>query len=611
MTLAPAAKRAKRLASWLRAMIVALIALLLLGVTAWWQRSILAEWLLQQSLKQTALTAPLVSVMSFDLKQARLAEFRFGLATPTGDLSVALADVTADYDLEKRIVNTVSIAHATLTFNPRTADKTETKSATDSSFKRLPLNRLSIANLDIGIDTPWGWSRFAGQADITRGAADSIEAQFQDGQQSIRLAIEPGLSAAKLEVERLASGRILEMNARQLDQATKQIRLNAGALALVEWFGSSLLIPETLRAKTQTTDLSKLSPLLSTTQLSANAQTPDNFATLQANALLTRDKRSLLAIGLSMTNNQSLAAEGRLDMAATEAFDLIKPWLSAAAANWMLADGKLEGRFNLHRPANQAISGTAQLNISALALTAGAARIENGNIALNIPELAERVVDLSAEVPILGLGKELIARDLAIKARYLDQELTLDQASLAIFGGTIALIPGQIYLAQTPLLLTLRLHGVDLSQLLDSLHYPNISGTGSIDGELPLQLSAGTIELQEGTLNGTRPGVIRYVGPADSENIAFKALRNLVYQSLQAKVNYRPNGDYHLGLRLEGNNPEVLSGHPLAFNLNISGQLPELLQKGILAGDFERTILEQATAKPADAKTSPKPPSPK
>ncbi|MDD5126305.1 YdbH domain-containing protein, partial [Methylovulum sp.] len=77
--------------------------------------------------------------------------------------------------------------------------------------------------------------------------------------------------------------------------------------------------------------------------------------------------------------------------------------------------------------------------------------------------------------------------------------------------------------------------------------------------------------------------------------------------SLQAKVNYRPNGDYHLGLRMEGGNPEVLSGHPLAFNLNLSGHLPELLQRGFMAGDFERVILEEAKPKPAKTKKSAKP----
>ncbi|AMK77647.1 hypothetical protein A1342_18205 [Methylomonas methanica] len=592
----------------MRTVAITLLVLVLFCLALWWQRSVLVELLLQQALKQSALSSPSLSGLSFDSKHAKLTEISFGLATPVGDLTVAMQDVATDYDLEKRTIHNVSIGHAALKLKYRPAAQSASNTAENGPIS-LPLDRLSIARLEIDIDTPWGLSSFAGQADITHGAADAVEARFQDARQSIHLKIDPGFSAAKLNVQRLPSGSILELNARQLDGPAKQIKLNAGALSLIEWFNSSLLIPQTLRAKTQSYDLSKLSPLLSATQLSASAKTPDNFATLQADVALQRNKQSLVAIDLSMTNKQTIDMNGHLDIAASEAFDLIKPWLPAIAASWTVAGGKVGGNLQMHKLSNQDTSGTAHLTITDLALTAGAAKIENGNIGLNIPELADRTVDLTVEVPTLGLGKDLIAHNLSVKAIYLDQELTLSQAKLALFGGTMELMPDKIRLEQTPILLTLRLHEVDLSQLLTSLHYPNISGTGSIAGELPLQLSAGTIDVQDGSLSGTQPGVLRYVGPADNQNIAFKALRNLVYQHLQAKVNYRPNGEYHLGLRLEGSNPEVLSGHPLAFNLNISGQLPELLQKGILAGDLERTILEQAIAKPADVEKSPKPPS--
>ncbi|WP_157199384.1 intermembrane phospholipid transport protein YdbH family protein [Methylomonas koyamae] len=132
------------------------------------------------------------------------------------------------------------------------------------------------------------------------------------------------------------------------------------------------------------------------------------------------------------------------------------------------------------------------------------------------------------------------------------------------------------------------------------MHYPQLSGTGSVDGELPLKLATGSIELQDGALRGTRPGTLRYQSPADDGNLAFQALRNLVYHRLQAQLNYQPSGDYRIGLRLEGHNPEVLSGHPLAFNLNISGQLPELLRRGLVTGNFERAILEQVGQQPAE-----------
>ncbi|OAH97286.1 hypothetical protein A1332_21725 [Methylomonas methanica] len=607
MNLSAAKNDLKRRSSWLRTVAITLLVLTLFCLTLWWQRAVLLELVLQQALKHTPLSSPSLSGLSFDYEQAKLAEISFGMATPAGDLAVAMQDVATDFDIEKRIIHNVSIGHAVLKFNHHPAAPSATKTTENTGFS-LPLDRLSIAKLEIDIDTPWGLSSFAGKADIKRGAADAIDARFQDARQSLHLNIDPGFSAAKLSVDRLPSGNILKMEAQQLDRPAKQISLHAGALELIEWFSSSLLIPQTLRAKTRTYDVSKLSALLSATQLSANAKTVDNFASLYAEAVLKRNKQSLVAVDMAMANKQTIDMNGRLDMAASEAFDLIKPWLPALAASWTVTGGAMLGNLQLHKSSNQDASGTAQLAITDLALTAGAAKVEKAKVELNIPELANRAVDLSAEVPTLGLGKDLIARNLNVKARYLDQALTLNQASLAIFGGTMELMPDTISLEQTPILLTLRLHDVDLSQLLMSLHYPNISGTGTIAGELPLQLSAGAIDLQDGSISGTQPGVLRYVGPADNQNIAFKALRNLVYRNLQAKVNYRPNGDYHLGLRLEGSNPEVLSGHPLAFNLNISGQLPELLQKGILAGDLERTILEQAIAKPANLEKSPNTP---
>lgn len=607
MTLPPAAKGLKH-GSWLKTVTVALLAIVLFCLALWWQRAVLLELILQQALKHSALRSPSLTGLSFDYKQAKLAEISFDAATSAGDLRVVMQEIATDYDIEKRIIHSVSIGHAALKFNYRPTDQAATQSS-ENIPTSLPLDRLSIAKLEIDIDTPWGLSSFAGQAEIKRGAADAIDATFQDVRQALHLNIDPGFSAAKLSVERLPSGNIFELAAQQLDRPAKQISLHAGALGLIEWLSSSLLIPQTLRAKTQSYDVSKLSPLLSATQLSVNAKTADNFASLQADAALQRNKQSMVAIDLSMTNKQTIDMNGRLDIAAAEAFDLLKPWLPAITASWTVAGGTARGNLQLHKPSKQDASGTAQLTVTDLALTVGAAKIENAKVELNIPELADRSVDLSADVPTMGLGKDLIARNLNVKARYLDQELTVNQASLALFGGMMELMPDTVRLDQAPILLTLRLHEVDLSQLLNSLHYPNISGTGSIAGELPLQIAAGTIDVQDGSINGTQPGVLRYVGPADNQNIAFQALRNLVYKNLQAKVNYRRNGDYHLGLRLEGSNPEVLSGHPLAFNLNISGQLPELLQKGILAGDLERTILEQAIAKPANVEKSPNPPS--
>ena len=46
-------------------------------------------------------------------------------------------------------------------------------------------------------------------------------------------------------------------------------------------------------------------------------------------------------------------------------------------------------------------------------------------------------------------------------------------------------------------------------------------------------------------------------------------------------------------VRLEGNNPALYDGYPVAFNLKINGSLPELFEALFITGDFEEAILKE------------------
>jgi len=319
--------------------------------------------------------------------------------------------------------------------------------------------------------------------------------------------------------------------------------------------------------------------------------------------MLTRDSRYIANADLSMAKSGTVDADGYMDMTATELRGLMQPWLPEITHDWQLTRGQAQGAINLRWQSGRIISGAAHIKAFDVALAAGSIKAENVNMKVDIDDLTTHSLALFADAPSLTIGKAMTARNFIVKAHYLDRNLTVQQAALSIYDGFLAILPCTVNMDQRPILLTLQVRDVDLSQLLSSLHYEDLTATGTVRGELPLSISSDAVELLDGSLKGTRPGVLRYLGPvADKESIAFKALRNLEYRSLQAKVNYRPNGDYHLGLRVEGSNPDVLSGQPFAFNLNLNGQLPELLQRGMMAGDFERAILEEAKSKPTNTK---------
>jgi len=572
---------------------------------------------LQQFLERASVSTSKLAGFRFGFHQAELSEIEFGVETGAGLLSARLENVSADYDLGVPKVEAILVGRAQLKFayQDHPANKTGIADPNAPSPVAFPLERLSVEKLDIDIDTPWGLSRFSGRGEIKRGDANAIEVSFLDAGQSLRFKFSPDFGTARVSAERLPGGKVFELNAEHLTQPNKHANLHADAASFVEWLNASSLVPETLRTNMSTSGISQATPSLSSTRLAINLATPDNIETLQGSMSLTRDSRELVHADLSMaTRHQTVVdVDGRLDMAATELFGLLKPWLPQTTGDWQFSTGTVQGAMNLRWQPNRNSSGTAHLKASDLALSIGSVKVQNGSIAVTIADIAKHSMALSANVPKLELGADMAAADLIVNAHYIGQDLTVERAAMAMFGGLLEVLPNTVNINQLPVILTLRLQDVDLSQLLSSLKYQDLSGSGTVSGELPLRLSREAIELQDGMLTGVHPGVIRYQGPvADNENIAFKALRNLAYHSLQAKVNYRPNGDYHLGFRIKGSNPEVLSGHPLAFNLNVSGQLPELLRRGFVAGDFERAILEQATARPTPpekpAKPLPKPP---
>lgn len=578
-------------------LIAAGLLLLIIGGGLWWNRLALLHWGLQRLLDRTSLSTPKFSGFQFGLQHSHLDAIEFSVNTGVGPLAVQLQGATADYDLSIPSVEAIHMHHARLKFIYRATAQPET----EASVAGLPftLQRLNIEQLDLEVDTPWGLSHFAGRTEIRRGPADLLEAEFQDAQHTVRIETGSNLRTVKTIVERIGGGKVFELNADRLDQANQQVSLNANAGSLIEWLTTSEMVPETLRAKMVTTDVPQLRPGIASMTLKLTADMHDNLDSVQGRLMLTRDNSYLASADMKMLRGTA-TIDGHMEMSATEVFEFIRPWLPGSASGWQLATGRARGTVKLLLQPNQDIAGNAHLKAYDIGMTAGSVWVEDGYFDLDITDIAHQSMALSMNAPNLGVGKELTLHNLVVKAKLLDRDLTLEQATLPVFGGMLDIVPDTVNIDQRPIHVTLGVRNVDLSQLLNSLNYPSLSGTGSISGKLPLRLESDTIEVASGSLKGTRPGVLHYQGPvANDENIAFKALRNLVYHSLQAEVNYRPNGDYHLGLRLEGSNPEVLSGHPLAFNLNLSGQLPELLKNGIQAGNFEQSILEQATTKPA------------
>lgn len=523
---------------------------------------------------------------------AELAGLAFHVDTPAGRLRVEADGINAGYELGAAELTTVTVRHARLGFDYQPVETPSVDGDARSGPIPLPLQRLRVDALEFAMETPWGDSRFHGEGDLTRRNDGTVTLVIQDAAQSIRAEFPADFTAATVAIEGLPQRPVMGTSIRGLNRPERRIEVQADAAPLLGWLADSPLVPSRLRKLLEEWGVDRIAPGIEGLALAIAAESADGFHSSRGTGALRRGERSLLQAEIGMTGAEA-DVHGRLNLPAAEALDVMRPLLPRVVSSWRVSGGAVTGEAAWHRNPAGTVTTHGSLAASGLTLDAGAVRLEAAELVLHLTDLLAPTATASLTAPRVQLGSAVAAGGLAIEASLTGGAVSLGRATLSMFGGAVDLEPAVVELGPDPVALTLRLRELDLAQLLAALSQPGLSGTGNVSGALPLRLSAEMVELDDGRLIGSGPGVFRYQGPAADDSLAFRALRNFAYRRLQARVHYRPNGDYGLGIRLEGHNPDVLSGHPIAFNLKLTGRLPELLQQGILAGDFERPVLER------------------
>lgn len=135
---------------------------------------------------------------------------------------------------------------------------------------------------------------------------------------------------------------------------------------------------------------------------------------------------------------------------------------------------------------------------------------------------------------------------------------------------------------------TLEIASVSAEALLKQIAGESASATGFLSGVLPVFVSGdGSITVQGGWLKTDSPGIIRLPPgaiPGDNENVALlrNALGNFRYSVLSAEIGSEKDGKTALIMRLEGNNPDVQAGRPFKVNVNLRGDVLDLVRRNVL-----------------------------
>lgn len=236
--------------------------------------------------------------------------------------------------------------------------------------------------------------------------------------------------------------------------------------------------------------------------------------------------------------------------------------------------------------------------------------------AITLKGLATKVLFDGLLPPSTPPGQELTARridpavpmhDLNLRFRVEPGEparLLIEQASLGFAGGRFRINDVVFESGSARRDVTLEVEELDMAKLFELVPVEGLTGGGVLNGAIPVTVAGDAVIIRDGRLRAAGPGVVRFSseaaaaalkGGGEPVDLMLRALQNFHYDDLSLTVEKAAAGDARVTLHLSGKNPDLLEGHPFAFNIALSGNLDNVLdaiRKGAsLSGEIIRPAL--------------------
>jgi hypothetical protein len=183
--------------------------------------------------------------------------------------------------------------------------------------------------------------------------------------------------------------------------------------------------------------------------------------------------------------------------------------------------------------------------------------------------------------------------------------IAIKAAELHMAGGTVDIEP--VTLDPNALEGTLRLHvhNVDLEELLALAEVTGLSGTGRLDGVIPVTIKNGVTTIAGARLDAQAPGRLAYAPDApppalqdgsETVSLVMSALANFQYEKLWLTLDRQATGDAEIGLHVTGKNPDFYDGYPIEFNLSLAGKLDQILKDSLVGYRVPDLVRERLEA---------------
>lgn len=185
-------------------------------------------------------------------------------------------------------------------------------------------------------------------------------------------------------------------------------------------------------------------------------------------------------------------------------------------------------------------------------------------------------------------------RGIALKYYLTPARLELRELEARLFGGRASIKEMQVPLDGSAWQAQAKLEAIDLERLMEWYPQQHVALSGIVDADLPLRFDEQGFRLEKGRITSRTSGKIKaqQIEAGQPLNETLNLLSNFEYSDLSAGVDYSPKGDLDLRVQIQGKNPAWKQGHPVNLNVNVTENLPALLQSIRLANAKPETLRE-------------------
>ncbi len=455
----------------------------------------------------------------------------------------------------------------------------------------LQQGRMDLALPDYEIA---GWKATGIHADIV----NSVEASNKQ----VGVTFRPGSRLTLARIARQSGSTPAELIDVQLDLADTEVTVDLGAPGAM---------PERTRISGNVRiDVAEIRhPSLKPQRWWFQGKASGTLADLELEGTLNANTGLTANLVLRSGSESNFTADIRAAMAAQNAGEA----LAATLLNWpellSLDNGELTLQANLRLNSNEPLAADAWLDLKDVSGVMDRTALTNLSGRLLFALEADTLTTALRDIRIgevdsgIGIGPiQLLADYEANLAAPLRGQLAVQQATAEFLGGRLRVAPRTVDLSNRPWHVPIDVYDLSLERLLQAYPAEGFSGTGTLTGRIPVAVTDAGVRVDEGALRAVSPGgklimpaerLQAMLGSSDAMDLVVQALQNFHYSVLESTIDYDEEGKLALGLRLEGENPDLRGGQPVVLNINLEEDIPALLTSLQLSGRVNEAVTER------------------